>query len=46
MKKTEKNIALAIAVKNLADKAAASACGSASWWGLHQIKEPKVNKKA
>lgn len=33
-------------IKKVADKTATFAGGSASWWGLHQIKEPKSCKKS
>ena len=36
----------AIVIKKVAGKVATMAGGSASWWGLHQIKEPKVCKKS
>lgn len=45
MQKNNKPIAAAV-IKKVAGKAATIAGGSASWWGLHQIKEPKSCKKA
>ncbi len=32
-------------VAKIAKMAAKSACGSASWWGIHQPKEPNNLKK-
>lgn len=34
----------ALAIKNVADKMAKVSCGAASFWGIHQIKEPKIRK--
>lgn len=45
MKKEAKKVA-AVAIKKIANKMAVAAYGSASWWGMHQIKEPKERKKA
>jgi len=35
------NTTVAVMIKTLAVKMADLACGAASMWGLHQIKEPK-----
>lgn len=45
MQKNNKPVAANV-IKKIAGKAATMASGSASWWGLHQIKEPKSCKKA
>lgn len=45
MQKNDKPVA-AILIKKIADKMATYSLGSASAWGLHQIKEPKPCKKA
>lgn len=34
----------ALAIKKIAEKMAKVSCGAASFWGMHQIKEPKVRK--
>lgn len=45
MKKTGKTTnKVALAIKAIADKMAKVSCGAASYWGMHQIKEPKVPK--
>lgn len=40
-KRTNKS---ALAIKKVAEKMAKVSCGAASFWGIHQIKEPKVRK--
>lgn len=46
MKKRLNKVTTAVVIKKIAGKMAMVACGSASFWGMHQIKEPKVYKKA
>ncbi len=46
MQNTNNKTKVANVIKKIAGKAAVAAFGSASWWGLHQIKEPKFCKKA
>lgn len=42
--KNQKSAKVAMTIKKVADKMARVSCGSASAWGLHQPKEPKLNK--
>ncbi|MCM1524508.1 MAG: cyclic lactone autoinducer peptide [Ruminococcus sp.] len=44
MKAEKKTSAPALVIKKAAEKMAKIACGAASYWGLHQIKEPKLRK--
>ena len=46
MKKKINKVNTAVVIKKIAGKMALVACGSASFRGMHQIKEPKVYKKA
>ncbi len=43
MKATKTN-KTALAIKKIAGKMAKVSCGAASFWGIHQIKEPEVRK--
>ena len=40
-----KSISVKTTIRKLAVKAAKSASDYASWWDMHQIKEPKAVKK-
>lgn len=44
MKTTKKANKAALVIKKIAGKMADVSCGAASFWGIHQIKEPKVRK--
>lgn len=46
MKNESKKSTTAVLIKKVAGKMAAIACGAASFWGMHQIKEPKSINKA
>lgn len=44
MKTTTKTSKTALIIKKIAGKMADVSCGAASFWGMHQIKEPKMRK--
>lgn len=44
MKAEKKTSMPALVIKKVAGKMAKVSCGAASYWGLHQMKEPKVRK--
>lgn len=44
MKTAKRTNKTALAIKKIASKMADVSCGAASFWGLHQIKEPKMRK--
>lgn len=44
MKATAKRNKAALVIKKIASKMADVSCGAASFWGMHQIKEPKIRK--
>lgn len=44
MNATAKMNKAALVIKKIAGKMADVSCGVASFWGMHQIKEPKIRK--
>ncbi len=40
------NVKVAELLKKSANYAGNAACGTASWWGLHQMEEPKKDRMA